>query len=166
MTQYTNNVNISSNFLAVSTNIFKSNHFVSTIEHRKYPFYGSAWHPEKNQFEFIVNALKGNLSHNSNAVLVSQFFANFLVNEARKNVNHFKDNLEEANHLFYNYNAYRVYTGRDEESATFEEEYQFPLHFSGLGNGTHQLQTAWSVGLLFALLALGKALVPALTHLV
>lgn len=131
VTEFNGIANITNNFKIVSTNDFGGHHFVSTIEHTKYPFYGSAWHPEKNQFEFVVNAHKGNISHSFEAVQVSQFLANFLVFEARKNTNHFKNKLEEGKHLIYNYNGqYRVYTGMDEK-AVFEEEYRFPLHFSG-----------------------------------
>ena len=148
MTEYHKNPKINGHFLMLSTNTYGSHQFVSTIEHKKYPFYGSAWHPEKNQFEFVVNEHKGNISHDWNAIQVGQYFGNFLVNEARRNTHHFKNKLDESNHLIYNYNGYRHYTGK-EANASFEEEYRFPLHFSG---GAHSHHTVWSVCFVSALL--------------
>lgn len=152
VTEFENNKNISDNFRKVSTNTFGGHHFVSTVEHKNYPFFGSAWHPEKNQFEFVVNAHKGNLSHSLEAVQVGQFFANFIVNEARKNSNHFKNKLEEGKHLIYNYNGqYRVYTGLD-ANAVFEEEYRFPLHFSGKSGAAQVCMCKWLLVVLLAVI--------------
>lgn len=52
--------------------------FVSSMESTKYPFYGVQFHPEKNLYEW-VNGKK--IPHNMQAVLVTQYFANFFVNE-------------------------------------------------------------------------------------
>ena len=147
ITQYDENKNISDNFWLVSRNIYVGHEFVSTIEHKKYPFYGSAYHPEKNQFEFVVNANKGNISHDWNAIQVGQYFGNFLVNEARLNWNHFKNKLEESNHLIYNFNGYRYYTGKD-KNAVFEEEYRFPSDFSGKNSAIATHQQTWLVSAL------------------
>ena len=67
----------------ISTN-WDRNHkhlFVSTFESIKYPFYGVQWHPEMNIFSWSPGL---SVQHTSHAVRVSQYFANFLVNEARK----------------------------------------------------------------------------------
>ena len=65
--------------------------FVSLFEARQYPFYGSQFHPEKNAFEWnqswevnntAVGANGG--AHSAMGVAVSQYFANFIVAEARK----------------------------------------------------------------------------------
>lgn len=57
--------------------------FVATIESNDFPFYGVQFHPEKNQFEFKKDA---NICHNKEAIKVSQYFANFFVEECRNSV--------------------------------------------------------------------------------
>ncbi|XP_017098550.2 gamma-glutamyl hydrolase A [Drosophila bipectinata] len=74
--------------------------FISTMEHLKYPFYGVQFHPEKPLYEFT----KTSIPHTSAAVLSGQFFADFLVNEARKSPNSFSNSTEQARSLIYNYN--------------------------------------------------------------
>jgi hypothetical protein len=54
----------------VSTNVDRMGQpFVSTLESKAYPFYGSQWHPEKNGFEWTVNEA---IPHSSNAVAAMQ----------------------------------------------------------------------------------------------
>ncbi|KPM03980.1 gamma-glutamyl hydrolase A-like protein [Sarcoptes scabiei] len=106
-------------------NRFKNYTFVSTIEHIKFPIFGSAWHPEKSQFEFVVGANVGNINHDRWAILASQYFSNFFINECRKNCGHFVDKLEESQHLIYNYVEYLEYIGNDPKSS-IEERYHFP----------------------------------------
>lgn len=55
--------------------------FISTIEDKKYPFYGIQFHPEKNVYEWIEGK---NIPHGKHATIVNQFFANFFVDEGRK----------------------------------------------------------------------------------
>ena len=98
------------------------------MEHKKYPLYASQWHPEKNQFEWVVGKGVGNINHDWNAIQVGQYFGNFIVNEARKNDQHFLNKTEETESLMYNYNHYKVYTGK-ERDADFEEIYKFPIKF-------------------------------------
>lgn len=100
----------------------KSITFISTIEAKDYPFYGVQWHPEKNQFEFVLNKNHENIPHDYNAILVGQYMANFIVQEARKNNNTFENNLRESEALIYNYGP--VYSGK-ERDATFEQIYLF-----------------------------------------
>lgn len=52
--------------------------FISTIEHRKYPFYGTQFHPEKNLYEWTE---KEDIPHGFEASQVAQYFANFFVQE-------------------------------------------------------------------------------------
>jgi len=54
--------------------------FISTLEHKQFPFYGLQFHPEKNLYEW---AIKKNIPHGINAIIVSQYFANFFVNEGK-----------------------------------------------------------------------------------
>lgn len=108
----------------VSTSSHDNHTFVSTIEHLRVPIYATQWHPEKALFEFVVNQHIGNIAHDENAVLVSQYMANFLINEARRNRNHFQNKKEELDSLIYNYQQNLQYTGKNENSS-FEEIYVF-----------------------------------------
>ncbi|ERL92913.1 hypothetical protein D910_10218 [Dendroctonus ponderosae] len=74
--------------------------FISAIEHRSYPIYGVQFHPEKNQFEF--NKGKG-FPHSSDSIKVAQYFANFFVNETRRNHNGFSNDTAEAEALIYQF---------------------------------------------------------------
>ena len=93
--------------------------FISTIEHRQYPFYAVQFHPEKNLYEWVRNK---NISHTSSAVIASQYFAEFFVNEARKSSHHFIDSKDEDQYMIYNYQA--QFSGA--KGAAFEQTYLFP----------------------------------------
>ena len=45
---------------------------------KKYPIYGTQWHPEKLQFEWEP---KEAISHSPDAILVGQYMANFFVKQ-------------------------------------------------------------------------------------
>lgn len=74
--------------------------FISTVEGKKYPVYGTQWHPEKCQFEWTP---KEEIDHSPDAVFVAQYMANFFVNQARRNTNHFPSEEAEEKALIYNY---------------------------------------------------------------
>eukprot|EP01031_Cornospumella_fuschlensis_P038047 gene38047-46228_t len=100
----------------------KGSNFISTIEAKKYPIYGSQWHPEKNNFEFgktdgIPNEA---INHSPDAVLASLYPATFFVNEARKNFHKFSSADEEDKALIYNYKPAKT-------TGSFVETYFF--HF-------------------------------------
>jgi gamma-glutamyl hydrolase len=103
--------------------------FISTIEAKNYPIYGVQWHPEKNQFEFVLNKKHSNTPHQYNAVIISQYMANFFVNESRKNDNRFPNILQESQALIYNYNP--QYSGQKPD-ASFEQIYVFSSANSNL----------------------------------
>ncbi|KAJ6244881.1 protease family c26 gamma-glutamyl hydrolase [Anaeramoeba flamelloides] len=73
----------------------KGNKFVSSFEGYQYPIYGVQFHPEKNLFEWGDE----DIPHYYNAILITQYFGNFLVNEARKNNQHFEN--ESTNNTMY-----------------------------------------------------------------
>ena len=55
-------------------------------------------------FEFNNNeGLGPNINHSQEAILISQFSANFFVNEARKSSHRFPDKATERKYLIYNY---------------------------------------------------------------
>lgn len=93
--------------------------FISTIEHRFYPFYGVQFHPEKNLYEWVRNK---NISHTEHAITASQYFSQFFVNEARKNDNQFSNSKTEDQHVIYNFEA--SFTGA--QGSAFEQCYMFP----------------------------------------
>ncbi|CAL1542810.1 unnamed protein product [Lymnaea stagnalis] len=89
----------------LTTSVGKDNkEFVSTFEAFKYPFYGVQWHPEKNIFIWGDNQA---IDHSFDAIKVTQYFANFFVNEARKSSHHYDSSVEEANAVIEN--AMRVF---------------------------------------------------------
>ena len=99
--------------------------FVSTIENPKYPIFGSQWHPEKNTFEWQMNA-DGTpyevINHSWNAVQIAQYTANFFVQQARKSSHKFpQQNIETAS-LIYNYRTWPT-------TGDFVQKYFFPNNF-------------------------------------
>ncbi|CAG9861991.1 unnamed protein product [Phyllotreta striolata] len=92
---------IASDWHVLSTNTDAAGlKFISSMEHREYPFYGTQFHPEKNNFEFKPDE---GFAHSLRSVLVSQYFADFFVSEARKNDHRFPDRSLESRSLIYNY---------------------------------------------------------------
>ncbi|KAL4442600.1 hypothetical protein ABPG74_007002 [Tetrahymena malaccensis] len=76
--------------------------FVNSIESIKYPMYGIQFHPEKNLYEWKVSA-----PHSYEAEQLTQYFANFFVNQARKNLHQLSES--EANkYLIYQYPALQL----------------------------------------------------------
>jgi gamma-glutamyl hydrolase len=93
--------------------------FVSTMEARDYPFYGTQWHPEKNNFEWSQNADYSNLPHTPNAIAASQATARFFLSEARKSGHVFPEG--ERDDLIYS--APVLYTGKGDW--IYEQVYAF-----------------------------------------
>ena len=125
---FLNNKNLTDQFTLLNTNTHNGIHFVSTIEHKKYPIYATQWHPEKAQFEWVQTNHSGNINHDWNAIQTGQYFGNFLVNEARKNEQQFGNKTEEDETLIYNYSKYLKYTGF-KGKGSMEEIYVLPLIF-------------------------------------
>ncbi len=95
--------------------------FVSTIEARNYPFYGTQWHPEKNNFEWSQNADYSNIPHTPNAIAASQATAGFFLSEARKSRHVFP----EARRDELIYSAPVLYTGKGDW--IYQQVYAFCL---------------------------------------
>ena len=62
------------------------------------------------------------MDHSFDAVVASQYFGNFFVNEARKSAHRFESLQEEQKHLIYNYAP--IYSGKAGRSS-FEQIYVF-----------------------------------------
>ncbi|KAL3275684.1 hypothetical protein HHI36_020436 [Cryptolaemus montrouzieri] len=82
--------------------------FISTMEERKYPFYAIQFHPEKTRYEFKETL---NIPHNLYTNIVSQYFADFFIEECKKNNNKFPTKSIEYNSLIYNFNP--VFTAQN-----------------------------------------------------
>ncbi|XP_077263474.1 gamma-glutamyl hydrolase A-like [Temnothorax americanus] len=94
-------VNLTDEFHVLSLNRDREGlEFISTLEHRQFPFYGLQFHPEKNLYEWVTGK---NIPHGTSATVASQYFANFFVNETRKNSHEFTTKEEEERSLIYNY---------------------------------------------------------------
>ncbi|KAL9956183.1 hypothetical protein ACROYT_G037627 [Oculina patagonica] len=105
-------------FNVLSTNKDRNGlEFISTIEGKNYPIYGTQWHPEKCQFEWEP---KEAIDHSPDAVLVGQYMANFFVKQARQSTHHFPTAEEEEKALIYQYNP--VDTSKE---STFQQCYFF-----------------------------------------
>ena len=78
ISSYVKNIDI------LSTNTDKKGkEYVSTIEFKKYPFYGTQWHPEKVMFEFLDESIP----HDDFSQYVSRKMSQMFVNRCRKNKN-------------------------------------------------------------------------------
>ncbi|CAG5115263.1 unnamed protein product [Candidula unifasciata] len=97
---YSNISTLNSFYRLISTSIGPDQkEFVSTFEAFKYPIYGVQWHPEKNIFLWRTDQA---ISHDFHAVQVTQYMANFFINEARKSFHHYNSTDEEAHAVIEN----------------------------------------------------------------
>jgi hypothetical protein len=69
--------NITDEWHVLSVNTHAGIEFISSVEHKEYPFYGVQFHPEKNAFEWKIDSIP----HSRDAILVEQFYGNFFVSE-------------------------------------------------------------------------------------
>lgn len=89
--------------------------FISTHEHKRYPYYGVQYHPEKNLFEWRDNDA---VQRTLDTVKAGQYMAQFFVNEARRNLHTFGESGEESPFLIYNYPV--NFTGAKPTSGIFQ----------------------------------------------
>lgn len=107
-TNFTKSKELSSFYRIISTNVDSNGvEFISTLEAYDYPIYGIQWHAEKNQFEWNPHK-EFRIDHSVEAMQAVQYFANFFVNEARKNTHQFSSEEEETKFMIYKYSP--VYT--------------------------------------------------------
>jgi len=71
--------------------------FVASIEAKNYPFWGTQFHPEKTMYEWQ----QPSIPHSARDVAAGQYFAKFLVAEARKSQHSFSSSTEEDKYLIY-----------------------------------------------------------------
>jgi len=119
-THFNNNAKLTEFYNVLSTNKDKKgNPFVSTIEAKKYPFYGVQWHPEKIMFEWKSPS---EIDHSEDSVELNSWTARFFVNECRQNTHKFADSQSEKEALIYQYTP--TYTG---DSGGFMQCYYFKV---------------------------------------
>ncbi|KYQ88154.1 peptidase C26 family protein [Tieghemostelium lacteum] len=88
-------------FNVLSTNVDRDgNTFISTIEAKNYPIFGTQFHPEKPIFEWWDEEV---MNHSFESILANQYFSNFFVNQCRKSTHSFPNVNLEAQALIYNY---------------------------------------------------------------
>ena len=90
--------------------------YTASIEHKKYPFYGHQYHPEKTAF---IWGKKLVIPKYQKAQELMQYYSNFFVNEARKNMNHFRDEKEERANLIQNFKI-------EFTKSSYDDIYVFP----------------------------------------
>lgn len=118
---------LSSFYDALSTNKDgNGNSFISTIEAKNYPIYGSQWHPEKNVFEW-GRSEDGTpmeaICHTEDGLRAATYPAEFFVDQARRSTHAFPSVDAESEALIYNYNP--TYTGSPEGGSSFLQKYYF-----------------------------------------
>lgn len=110
--------------------------YISTVEGKMYPFFGTQWHPEKPPFEFSDR----HIPHMKPAIHVSQHLADTFVDIARLS-QHKVDPEVELDITIYNYAP--TYTAKDD---VFEGSYDGPdmCYFlpEGAGPDVHTVQSS------------------------
>ncbi|CAL4064647.1 unnamed protein product [Meganyctiphanes norvegica] len=93
-------LDIYKDFNILSTNVDTlGDEYISTVEHKRFPIWGTQWHPEKNQYEWKYSSIP----HFPEAIRVAQYFGNFFIDKTRLNHNSFVNETEEKAHLIYNH---------------------------------------------------------------
>jgi gamma-glutamyl hydrolase len=96
----------------------KGNIFLSLVEAKKYPFYGSQFHPEWASFEWYDHP---SVIHTEDSIRANNYFSRFFVNEARKNNHKFVNTSIESKTLIYNYSPeYTESQTKDEQTYFFK----------------------------------------------
>ncbi|KAJ8037221.1 Gamma-glutamyl hydrolase A [Holothuria leucospilota] len=100
-TNYTKSATLHAQYDVLATSVNEEGReFIALIEAKDYPFYGVQFHPEKPLFTWST---KTSIKHDPTTLMVSQYFSNFFVNEARKNGHAFADPKKEEDALIFNY---------------------------------------------------------------
>ena len=91
------------------------------MEAHEYPIWASQFHPEKNAFEWTKKW--NNIPHSKDAIDSSMFFAEYFVEQTRKNFHQFETRSNEEENLIYSFTPY--YTGKQDIDSTMEQCYFF-----------------------------------------
>ncbi|CAH0494004.1 unnamed protein product [Peronospora farinosa] len=115
-------------YTVLATNVDRQGvEFISAFEAKEYPVYAVQFHPETNSFEY-GEYLDGTpyevIDHSREGIASGQYFANFFINEARKNELRFKDPKVERKALIYNYQTSTVTYPGFVESYIFKHDFK------------------------------------------
>jgi gamma-glutamyl hydrolase len=86
--------------LVAKTTSSAGQEFVSAIQAKQYPFFGSQFHPEKSPFEWRVDA-----NRTKESIELVQLLSNNFVLKARLSPNRFTNSTNLIRQLIYNYNT-------------------------------------------------------------
>ena len=100
---------------------FNGFEFISLLEAKNYPIWGSQFHPEKHAYEWTLQYPK--IPHDLSSIHAGAYFAEFFVEETRKNKHKFVDRKTEEKYLIYNYQP--TFTGDMKTDLTFVQSYFF-----------------------------------------
>ena len=104
--RYKSTKRITKMFVSFATTVdFNGETVVAVMEARKYPYYGTLFHPEKAAYEWGSGAV-----HTKEGVDVGKYLGGFFGNEARRNWNEFGS--EEALQPLLIFNWQPIYTGK------------------------------------------------------
>ncbi|XP_017841143.1 gamma-glutamyl hydrolase [Drosophila busckii] len=96
--------------------------FVTLIEHRRYPLFGSQFHPERANYEqLFMRADPWQEAHSQPCLQSAHYFAEFFVDCCRRNGNSFASDKEKARHIIWNWQP--VFSGKH---STTQQCYLFP----------------------------------------
>ena len=74
--------------------------FVALMESDKYPFFGSQFHPEKQQYIYYPET---KIEHTSDAIFFNRFYSDFFVNNCKFNYKKFDSYATEIKAVTENY---------------------------------------------------------------
>jgi len=120
--EWNNNEELNDFFEILTTTTVRGVDFVSTMEARRYPIYGVLYHPEKNLFESSPSV---EAPSSLMATVVGQYFASFLVEEARRSRHRFPTMTSLRDNLIYRHSPQD--TTNNNGSWWFDETYFFDL---------------------------------------
>lgn len=86
--------------------------FIASAEHKKYPFFGVQFHPEKIAYEW---ERADNFPHSLDALIANRYFYDTLAYFSRKNENKYGSLLRENRSLIYNHLAVIPANGQYEQ---------------------------------------------------
>jgi len=95
--------------------------FISLMEAKHYPIWGSQYHPEKNAYEWTRKY--PDIPHFKDAIHASAHQAEFFIEQTRKNLNSFASRDEEEKYLIYSYQP--EFTGDIEIDYSMQQCYLF-----------------------------------------
>jgi len=100
-----NSLRLNDSFNILSTSFDKDGlEYISTLEHKNYPVFGTQWNPEKPTYHWRTTS---DIPKTKEAMQVNTKLMEMFIDHARQNKNSFPDGTEE-DHLIYKFKSYRT----------------------------------------------------------